>query len=336
MPSLERYSRQIVLGRIGKTGQRKLLGSHVTVVGLGALGTTISTLLARAGRGRLRRIDRDVVELVNLQRQILYDEGDIGLPKAAVAADRIKRINSSIKVEGIAKDVNITNVLDLLDGSDVVVDGTDNLETRFVVNEACVEMGIPWVYGGAIGTEGRAMAIVPGKTACFRCFTKGPPSPGLLPTCETAGILNSVATATASLEVTEAIKLLLGDEPSGYMAVLDGWEPELLRIKVERSRTCPVCVGGKREYLGGRSPSVFSTLCGRSTVSFDPLHKGDLDMAALARRLRKIGKVRRAGSIILLEVGGYGLTIFPDGRALIKGTEKEEVAKSLYSKYIGL
>ena len=336
MSETDRYSRQTVLKEIGKKGQAKLLHSRVTVVGLGALGTVSSTLLARAGVGHLTVIDRDIVELVNLQRQVLYDERDIGRPKAAVAAERLKRINSSIGIKGIAKDVNYATVEGLLAGSDVVVDATDNLETRFVVNEACVEAGIPWVYGGAISTEGRVMAIVPGKTACFRCFTRGPPAPGLLPTCETAGILNSVAAATASLQITEAFKILLGERPSSDLLVLDGWSPEILRIRVNRSKDCPVCVGGKREFLGGGKRQVIAALCGRDTMSIDPVHKGKIDMPGLGRRLRKIGKVKIAESILFFEVGKYKLTIFEDGRALIKGTDSEDMARSLYSKFIGL
>jgi len=336
MSGKDRYSRQTVLKEIGKKGQAKLIHSRVTVVGLGALGTVSSTLLARAGIGHLAVIDRDVVELANLQRQVLYDESDVGRPKAVTAADRLKRINSSIDIRGVAKDVNYATVEGLLSGSDVVVDATDNLETRFIINEACVEAGIPWVYGGAISTEGRVMAIVPGKTACFRCFTRGPPAPGLLPTCETVGILNSVAAATASLQVTEAFRILLGERPSGDLLVLDGWSPELLRIRVNRSKDCPVCVGGKREFLGGKKRQVIAALCGRDTMSVDPVHKGRIDMPGLGRRLRKIGKVKITESVLFFEVGKHKLTIFEDGRALIKGVGSEAMARSLYSKFIGL
>lgn len=336
MPEPGRYSRQTVLGQLGKKGQRKLLGSHVAVVGLGALGTVSATLLARAGVGHLKLIDRDVVELVNLQRQVLYEEEDVGLPKALTAAERLTRVNSSIRIEARAKDLSHVNVRELLAGSDVVVDGTDNLETRFLVNEAALEMNLPWIYGGAIGTEGRVMTIVPGKTACFRCFTRARPSPGALPTCETAGILNSVAAATASLQVTEAIKVILGEPPSGHLLVLDGWSPELLRIRVERSKDCPACVGGKKEFLGGKKPQVITAMCGQKTMSLDPLYKGEVDLDALGRRLRKIGKTRVTGSNVFFEVGDHRLTIFKDGRALIQGTDSAETARSLYSKYVGL
>ena len=336
MKGMNRYSRQIVLDRIGKKGQERLGSSSATVVGLGALGTVIADLFARAGVGHLRLIDRDVVELVNLQRQILYEEEDVGLPKAMRAAERLRRVNSSIEIEGLAKDVSHANVLEMIGGSDLVMDGTDNLETRFLLNEACLEKGIPWVYGGAIGTEGRAMAIAPKKTACFRCFTRGPPPPGLLPTCETAGILNSVASATASIQVTEGVKLLLGQEPSGHLLVLDGWTQELLRVRIDRSGKCPVCVGGQREFLRGGKRQVITALCGQNTISLDPLRKGEVDLPALARRLRKIGKVKMVESIVFLDLGKHQLTVFQDGRALIKGTESPEVARSLYSKYVGL
>ena len=336
MSDLDRYSRQMVLEQIGKEGQKRLLDARISVVGLGALGTVSSTLLARAGVGQITLIDRDVVELVNLQRQVLYGEDDIGLPKAPVAAAKLKQMNSSIEVEGLAKDLSSSNVLRLLKGSKLVLDGTDNLETRFLLNEACVETGTPWVYAGVIGTEGRVMSIIPGETACFRCFSRSLPAPGTLPTCETAGVLNSVAAATASLQVTEAIKLMVGERPSGHLLVLDGWSPELLRIKMPRSRSCPVCVGGKREYLGGRRPQVITALCGGNTISFDPLHKGKVDLAGIAMRLGKIGAVKVAGGVVVFETGKHRMTIFEDGRALIKGARSPGEARSLYSKYVGL
>jgi molybdopterin/thiamine biosynthesis adenylyltransferase len=336
MSKLDRYSRQTVLEQLGKEGQRRLLDEHVSVVGLGALGTVSATLLARAGIGRITLIDRDVVELVNLQRQVLYAEDDIGLPKALVAAARLRQMNSSIKVEGLAKDLNSVNVLGLLKGSGLVLDGTDNLESRFLLNEACVETETPWVYSGVIGTEGRVMSIVPGKTACFRCFSRSLPAPGSLPTCETAGVLNSVAAATASLQVTEAIKLMVGEKPAGHLLVLDGWSPELLRIKMPRSSNCPVCVNGRREYLGGRKRQVIASLCGGDTISFDPLHTGKVDLASIAMRLRKIGKVKVAGGVVVFETGRHRMTIFEDGRALIKGARSSGEARSLYSKYVGI
>ena len=336
MSNLDRYSRQMVLEQLGKKGQKRLLEARVSVVGLGALGTVSSTLLARAGVGRITLIDRDVVELVNLQRQVLYGEDDIGLPKAPVAAARLRQMNSSIKVEGLAKDLSSANVLGLLKGSALVLDGTDNLETRFLLNEACVEMEIPWVYAGVIGTEGRVMTIVPGSTACFRCFSKSLPAPGTLPTCETAGVLNSVAAATASLQATEAIKLIIGEKPAGHLMVLDGWSSELLRIKMPRSRSCPVCVGGRREYLGGRNSQVITAVCGGNMISFDPLHEGMVDLAGIAMRLGKIGKVKVAGGVVVFETEKHRMTIFKDGRALIKGARSPAEARSLYSKYVGL
>ena len=336
MTDMERYSRQTVLERLGRKGQRKLLGSKVTVVGLGALGTVSATLLARAGVGHLRLIDRDVVELVNLQRQVLYEEEDVGFPKAPKAAERLRLANSEIEIEGLAKDVNGPDALGLLGGADLVLDGTDNLETRFLINEACVELDIPWIHAAVIGTEGRVMAVVPGKTACFRCYIKGAPAPGTLPTCETAGVLNSVATATASLQVTEALKLMLGEEPSGHLMVLDGWSPDLLRIKMPRDRRCPVCAGRKREYLGGRRKQAIAAMCGGDTISLDPLRGGDIDLAGLALRLRKVGRVKVAGSVVVFETGKHRMTIFQDGRALMKGVSGPVEARSLYSKYIGL
>ncbi len=331
-----RYRRQTVLPEIGEEGQRTLGKARVVVIGLGALGSVAADLLARAGVGYLRLVDRDVVELVNLQRQTLYSEEDLDRPKAEAAADRLSKVNSDVRVEGVAKDVHAATVRDLLKGVNLVLDGTDNLETRFLLNEATLEAGLPFVYGGAIGTYGMVFAIKSPETACFRCLTPKAPPPGALPTCETAGILNAVASLVGSLEAAEALRILLGETPSGDLLVVDGWRPEIQRIHVARRADCPACVRGEREILGAKRAQMLASLCGSETISLDPLHRGPVDLDAIARRLRKLGTVRRSGSVLLANVEGHHLTIFGDGRALIRGVTEEAQARAVYAKYVGI
>ena len=336
MASPGRYIRQTILPEIGPEGQAKLSAATVAMIGLGALGTVSAGLLARAGVGRLRLIDRDVVELNNLQRQVLFDEGDVDLPKADVAARKLRAVNSSVSVDGIAKDVHAANIESLVDGADLVVDGADNMELRFLLNEVSVKRRLPWIYGGAIATHGMAMAIVPKTTACFRCFLPHMPAPGSLPTCDTAGILNTVSSIIGSLQATEAIKLLVGRPPAGELLVFDGWTSELQRLRVSRRKDCAACVRGEVEFLGARRGQVIAALCGSDTISIDPAHRGAIDLAGVESRLRKLGSVKSLGSVLVFEADGARFTLFSDGRALIRGTDDPERARSLYAKYVGM
>ena len=333
---VDRYRRQTVLPEIGTRGQAALSRSHAVVVGLGALGSVAAELLARAGVGHLRIVDRDVVELVNLQRQTLYSEADVDRPKADAAADRLRSVNASIEVEPVSKDVHAATVLAILRGADLIVDGTDNLEARYLLNEAALDAGIPFVYGGAIGTYGMVFAIRSPETACFRCLNPRMPPPGTLPTCETAGILNAVSAQVGAIEAGEALRLLVGEPPSGDLLVIDGWRPEIQRVRVARKDDCPACGKGEREFLGAKRAQVLVSLCGSDTVSLDPLHRGDIDLDALARRLRKVGAVRHAGRVLVADVEGHHLTLFPDGRALIRGVKDEAAARAVYAKYVGI
>ena len=332
----ERYLRQAILPEIGPEGQKKLSASTVAIVGLGALGSVSASLLARAGVGRLRLIDRDVVEVNNLQRQVLFDEDDIDLSKAEVAARKLRAANSSIEIEAVAKDLNSSSAESMLADATLVVDGTDNMEARFLINEVAIKRGIPWVYGGAIATHGMVLAIVPRVSACFRCFLPQLPPPGSLATCDTAGILNSVSTATASMQATEALKLLLGRSPSGELLVFDGWANDLERLRIARRADCPACVHGVTEFLGAKRGQVIAALCGSKTISIDPVYTGEIDVAEIERRLRKLGPVKSLGSILVFRTGDATLTIFQDGRALIRGTDDPERARALYAKYIGM
>ncbi|HYM39274.1 MAG TPA: ThiF family adenylyltransferase [Thermoplasmata archaeon] len=335
MAPADRYRRQTVLPELGTRGQASLSHSHIVVVGLGALGCVAADLLARAGVGHLRLVDRDVVEIVNLQRQTLYSEADVDRPKAEVAADRLRSVNSSIEVDALAKDVHAATVHEVLGTADLIVDGTDNLETRYLLNEAALDARIPFVYGGAVGTFGMVFAIRSPETACFRCLNPNMPAPGSLPTCETAGILNAVSAQVGAIQAGEAIRLLLGEAPSGDLLVVDGWRPEIQRIRVARKGDCPACGRGERGFLGAKRSQVLASVCGSDTVSLDPLRRAHVDLDALGRRLGKLGTVRRAGSILIADVEGHHLTLFPDGRALIRGVKDESAARAVYAKYVG-
>ena len=332
----DRYRRQTVLAEIGAEGQRALSGARAAVVGLGALGSISSDLLARAGVGHLRLVDRDVVELTNLQRQSLYSESDVDRPKAEAAAERLRSVNSEIDIEAVSKDVHSATAREILREADIVLDGTDNLETRFLLNEAAIDLGIPFVYGGAIATYGMVFAIRSPDTACFRCFNPKAPPPGSLPTCETAGIFNAVSAQIGAIQTGEALRLLLGEAPSGDLLIIDGWRPEIQKIHVARRSDCPACALGEREHLGAKRAQVLVSLCGSDTISLDPVHRGAIDLEALARRLETLGSAHRAGGVLVVDVEGRHITIFPDGRALIRGVNSEAEARTVYAKYVGI
>jgi adenylyltransferase/sulfurtransferase len=332
---MSRYSRQEVLPELGTSGQAKLWRARVAVVGLGATGSTSASLLARAGVGHLRLLDRDVVELSNLQRQALFTEADVDRPKAAVAREFLAAVNSEIAIEALARDLNPATAADLLGDVDLILDGTDNMETRLLINDFALEHQVPWVYAGAVGTRGMVLGIVPGRTACFRCFVPDVPPPGTLETCDTAGILNSASTAIASMQVTEALRLLLGGSPSGRLLVFEAWTQELQRLRLAQRKECPACVRGERTYLKASGRDVVVSLCGRNAMSVDPLRKAPVALAELSARLEKVGKVRAADSVLLVTVDRYSITIFEDGRALVRGTEDAAEARSVYSRYVG-
>jgi adenylyltransferase/sulfurtransferase len=335
MVGLDRYNRQYILSIMGREGQEELLNSRIAIIGCGALGCQSSTLLARAGIGYLRVIDRDVVELDNLQRQTLYDEGDVGEPKALAAQRKLKAINSEVKVEGVVDDANFTNILDLISDVDLVVDGTDNMETRYLINDACVKEGIPFVYGGAISTYGMTMTIIPGQTACFRCVFPRPPRPGSLPTCDTIGVLNTIPAIIASIQVTNAIKIILGAEPQSRLVIFDVWTSEFTEVNVGRREQCSCCSSKQFEFLDAERKNIITSLCGRNAISINPLKKGRMNLGELGTNLKKLGDVKEGSSILIFRTGDFELMIFQDGRAIIKGTDDEKLARSLYSKYVG-
>ncbi|MGA2182409.1 MAG: ThiF family adenylyltransferase [Bryobacteraceae bacterium] len=331
----ERYSRQILFAGIGQQGQQRILDACVTVVGCGALGSFQAAALARAGVGRIRIIDRDYVELGNLQRQWLFDEGDAadGLPKAAAAERQIARMNSSVHVEAAVADLTASNADDLLEGSDLILDGTDNFETRYLLNDYCVRAGIPWIYGGAVASYGIVMPVIPGRTACFACVYPEPPA-GAQPTCDTSGVLGPVTALVASLQVSAALKwIVTGDVPAG-ITTADVWTGDVRRIgQPAPDAACRAC--GRREFTWleqrGRAPI---SMCGRNAVQIHELNR-PLDLGELAGRLRPLGQVRVNEFALRFETPPYLLTVFPDGRVIVKGTTDPGIARSLYARYIG-
>jgi molybdopterin/thiamine biosynthesis adenylyltransferase len=337
----ERYSRQMILPGWGREGQARLADKTAVVVGCGALGSHIASHLARAGVGRLVLADRDFVEWHNLPRQALYAESDAaqGLPKAVAAARRLRQLNSLVAIDEHVIDVNPDTVEGLIAGADVIMDGADNFEVRYLVNEACVKQGIPWVYGGVLGTYGLTAAIVPGETPCLRCLLGPMPPPGAVPTCETAGVLGPAVAVIAALETVEGLKILLDkrDELLRSLVMVDLWSGEFERAQTQKGQTaCPVCDEGRYALLEAERGSTTAVLCGRSAVQITPRPPQPLDLAALAERLARVGEVSANQYLLRLEVEGCQLTVFPGGRVIVKGTDDPARARALYARYVGV
>jgi adenylyltransferase/sulfurtransferase len=337
-PVDDRYVRQRVLPEIGDEGQERLIEASALVVGCGALGSVEAELMARAGVGRIRIADRDVVEENNLQRQVLFDEKDVrdGLPKAEAAARKLRAINSTITIEPMVTDVTPRNVERIIDGMSVVLDGTDNFETRYLVNDACVKHATPWVYGGVLGTSGTTMAVVPREGPCIRCLFPAPPPHGSMPTCETAGVLAAASAVVGALEVAAAIKLITLQRIDEHRLVqVDPWSGAHLSVRVERRASCPCCGQGTYEYLDAMETGWITALCGRNSIQIEPAHASELSLEDVAARLEAVGTVQNNGLLLRVQIGEHRLLVFPDGRAIIQGTTDEAVARSLYSKYLG-
>jgi adenylyltransferase/sulfurtransferase len=337
-----RYSRQMRFAPLGVEGQRRLLKSRALIVGLGALGSVIANLLARAGVGHLRLVDRDFVERTNLQRQVLYDEDDVasGLPKAIAAQRHLARINSTIQIEAVVADVTHATLPPLLEGVDCILDGTDNLETRFLLNDAAVSRGIPWVYGGCLAAEGQTLTILPGRTPCLRCLMPEPPPPAATPTCDSAGILGTVIGVIASLQANEGLKILSGhaEAVSRVWTLVDLWENTLRQVHLEAVRTpdCPCCGQRQFPWLAGERGSQAAILCGRNAVQLSFPERAAVPLDAVAAKLAALGSVRCNPFLVRAAIDGYELTVFADGRAIIGGTQDVAEARSVYARYVGL
>ncbi len=339
---LDRYSRQIRFPFFGETGQRKLLNSRVTICGCGALGTVLANHLARAGVGFLRIVDRDFIETHNLQRQILFDENDVAenLPKAEAAARKLRQINSTITIEPVVTDIDHTNILDLVADADLILDGTDNFETRYLINDAAVKLNKPWIFGGVIGSEGQTMTIRPGSTPCLRCLIEDSPPPGMTPTCETAGVLGPAVAIIASFEAVEAIKLLSGafDALNKELIMVDIWDWTFRRLKVAGllgKVDCPCCKHHKFEWLDGALGSHTTALCGRNAVQVATRRTEPLNFPEMAARLASLSDVRHNAYMLRFATEGHEFTVFPDGRAIIKGTNDIAKARTLYAQFVG-
>ena len=339
----DRYSRQILFAQIGEEGQARIAGSKVVIIGCGALGAVQAETLARAGVGNLVLVDRDFVEESNLQRQIMFEESDVlnRLPKAVAAASRIARVNSDVQVESLVADVNFENIEEIISGASLVMDGTDNFEARFLINDACAKSKTPWVYGAAVGSYGLTMTIVPGESPCLRCVLEAMPEPASGPTCDTAGVIMPIVTTIASIQAAEALKLLTGqvDKLHRSLITIDVWDFQFNRLDLssfDAHDECPVCSQGKFEFLYGTRRQVTTTLCGRNAVQIARAGHAAVDFPALAERLKSAGEVAFNDFLLRFRVGGYDITVFRDARSIIRGTTDPAVARGLYARYIGV
>jgi len=333
----ERYSRQIVFQDLGEAGQERLLAACAAVVGCGALGSMQAAALVRAGVGRLILVDRDYLELSNLQRQWLYEESDVheGLPKAVIAARRLTRFNSDVEVTPVVADLTAANIDEILAPAELILDGTDNFQTRYLINDYAVSRGKPWIHGAALGGYGLTMPVLPGRSACLACLYPEPPE-GSQPTCETEGVLNAVTAAVAAIQAADALKILSGQLERLRLRIttLDLWNGRIREIEQPGPLPdCRACGARRFPYLEpARQPPV--SLCGRNAVQIHERSR-PLDLDELRRRLEPLGEVRANPFALRFFAAPYELTVFPDGRAIIKGTQDPGVARSLYAKYIG-
>ena len=359
---LARYHRQILLPGFGEGGQRQLLGSTALLLGCGALGSVAADMLARAGVGHLVIVDRDIIELTNLQRQVLFDEHDVAdaVPKSEAAKRKLAKINSQVRVTAIVDDINHTNIERFAEGVDVLVDGLDNFETRYLANDLAVKNGLPYVYGAAVGTTGMAFPVLPHTegdaawestedgslaTPCLRCLFEEAPPPGTSPTCDTIGVISSAVAIIANFQVAETLKILTGnyDRVSRTLLNLDLWANEILQLKVTNAydtADCPCCKHRQFDYLDGKAGSSAASLCGRNAVQLRHRQQSDgVDLDAVATRLRRHGDVRANEFMLQAQLtesdSNYEITVFLDGRAIVKGTDEPGVARSIYAKYVG-
>lgn len=336
----DRYSRQILFSGIGEEGQRRLLNSTALVIGCGALGSAHAESLARAGVGKLRLADRDFIEFSNLQRQTMFTEKDAAerLPKAVACANHIHEINSEIDVEVQVTDVNHSNIERLIEACDVVLDGTDNFAARYLINDACVKHNVNWIYGAVVGSYGVTMTIRPGRTPCLRCVFPEPPPAASSPTCDTSGVIMPIITVISAIQVTEALKLLTnqGEQLHGTLMQFDLWQNERRQVKLtEPAGDCTTCQLRRFETLSAENADLAAVLCGRHAVQISPSQPTRVDLAALSQKLQSVGTVNSNDYLVRFRTGDYELTVFPDARSIIRGTDDVATARSIYAKYVG-
>ena len=337
----ERYSRQVLFNGIGEQGQQKLSQSRVTIIGCGGLGSVSADILVRSGVGFLRICDRDFVETSNLQRQVLFDEQDVALnlPKAEAARQKLQQINSTVSIEACVTDVDPSNVLGLVRDVDLILDGSDNFETRYLINDAAVSLGIPWVYGAAAGSTGMSSVIVPGQTACLTCLFERIPPAGTAPTCDTAGVIGSVIHMISSIQCVAAIKVLSGvfSVSDNRLWMVDAWNGEVQAIETPAGSNvdCETCASRKFPHLDAKRGSYATTICGRNAVQVSWTGSHEIDIAALARNLENAGEVAVNRFMLKFKCSEAVIAVFPDGRAIIEGTNDPGRARELYAKYVG-
>lgn len=333
----DRYVRHEILKEIGPEGQRRISAASVLLVGCGALGSSQAQMLARAGVGRLRVADRDLVEVTNLQRQTLFDEDDAAslLPKAVAGARHLRRINSQIEIEPLVAHVDAQNVERLIEGCDLVLDACDNLETRYVLNDACVKAGVPWIYGGVVGTSGMAMAVRSGDGPCLRCLFPEPPPPEAVASCEVVGVLNAAPAIVGSLQAVEALKLLVGDAAACRgLVTLDLWTSSFQRLALARNESCPCCAQRRFGFLEATRPLPRVRPFGRDAMQVSPADAPAPSLTALAARLAPLGEVRANEHLVRFVAGEHVLLVFGDGRVIVKGAREEATALALCERYL--
>lgn len=351
MDHSQRYSKQILFSPIGADGQQRLAQSTVLLIGCGALGCVLADSFVRAGVGRLRIVDRDFVEESNLQRQILFTEKDAEdhLPKVVAAKDRLQEINSSIQIEAIVADVTETNILEFAEGVDLILDGTDNFEIRYLINDAALETDTAWIFTGCTGSSGQMMPVIPKKTGCLRCLMPDAPPPGATETCDTAGVLGPAVTAIASMQAAMGLRILVeqhtyNDQPERLnglrkLTIIDVWDQSHRTIDLSSlpNESCPACCGTERKWLQGRQSGQSTVLCGRNAVQVTPSTPMALSLEELAARFQPFANVNSNRFLVRANMheGDVQLTVFPDGRAIIKGTEDPSVARSIFARWIG-
>lgn len=335
-----RYSRQILFQQIGKSGQEKLSNSRVLLIGCGALGASHAEILARAGVGFLRIVDRDFVEFSNLQRQTLFSESDARerLPKAVAAQKRIAEINSEIEVETIVADVNNSNIESFVKDVDLILDGTDNFQIRYLINDACVKNKKTWIYGAAVSSYGTTMTIIPFESPCLRCIFEEIPSAGSAPTCDTAGVIQPIITSISAIQTTEALKILTGNFSALHKSLIqiDVWENQWRKIKLGlRNEECETCAKKNYEFLQAENADFFTALCGRDAVQIQPPNASEINLENLAEKLNNLGEVKLNEYLLRINVEKYEITVFRDARAIIRGTDDISEARAIYARYIG-
>ncbi|MBI3940309.1 MAG: ThiF family adenylyltransferase [Acidobacteria bacterium] len=337
---LERYSRHVLFHGLGEEGQRRIMQSTVAVVGCGALGSAQAEMLARAGVAALRVMDRDFVEWSNLQRQALFTEADArqSVPKAIALSRELERINSRCQILARVEDFNPSTAEEFLAGADLILDGCDNFQTRYLINDCAVVLGIPWIYGACVGSYGAVAPLIPRDTPCLQCIFPEAPAVGEGPTCDTAGIVTPLPKCVAAVQVGEALKILSGSRGSVNRALIafDLWSNTWQRVAYShRDPVCRCCARGQFDFLRGKQGTEAVTLCGRNAVQVLPRRKQRLDLTLLQRRFSPLGSVTRSDHLLKLSIPDYELAVFPDGRAIIRGTTDLSAARSLYARYVG-